>query len=149
MCLMLTQSSKRKWSNDLKKQLIFILILFLFLLAINSLLFSDRIQIKFNTGNNMQFNATNIELYNGALQLSPTGFFWINTPGQITNDSLGGKLFQDSKGNLLYSATHIGSFPYSTYRSSDYGNTWVKVYTENFIGLIEASDNNLYGTYFI
>ena len=131
----------------MNKQLIFSFILFISLLASSSLLFSDELQIKFNNGNNMQYNTTNVELYNGALQLSPTAFFWTNTPGKITNDSLGSKFFQDSKGNLLYSAQHMGSPGYSTYRSSDYGNTWIKTFGENFIGLIEASDHNLYGTY--
>ena len=122
--------------------------LFILLQITNSLLFSDTIQIKFNNGNNMQYNVTNVELYNGVLELSPTAWFWTNTPGKITNCVLGALLFQDSKGDLLYSTDYFGGM--NIYRSSDYGNTWTNVNGYNsFAQIIEASDHNLYGTVYV
>ncbi|MBU1078730.1 MAG: hypothetical protein KKH98_15635 [Spirochaetes bacterium] len=108
-------------------------------------LYSADYKIDFSNDTGMEYDRQQIEVYNGKLRLSPTGWFWTNSEkiSALTGHSPY-RLYKDSKGNLFYSYNYLGAPPYKTLKSSDNGISWTNVLQGAIHTMIEGSDKNLY-----
>ncbi|MDD5066443.1 MAG: hypothetical protein PHF84_05295, partial [bacterium] len=121
------------------------LYLFLLFLCCTSLLTAGEFHIDFQSPPGIQFNPTNMEIDNGRLRLSPTGWFWTNTDVTSFYYSLTTLFYETSPGIFIYGCQEMGPSG-EGYLSTNYGKTWASIVSPDPQSIIRGSDNYLYLT---
>ncbi|MBN1899334.1 MAG: exo-alpha-sialidase, partial [Spirochaetes bacterium] len=103
---------------------------------------SETIQFDFNSAANLEYNYQYLEVYQGKLRLSPTGF-WTNTALWAPGVSYSIQILQNHKSHLFF-AGFSPSSTYGVYKSTNYGASWMLVLTNPFHNMVEKSNGTLF-----